>query len=175
MRSAGDEGTMNIGITVIKSRRSIRSFREESVPQEVIRDALECARLAPTARNDQPWLFGVIKREELLSAIAHLTDHGHFIAKAPVCFAIFGERDAKYYLEDCSAATTQLILGLWSHGVGSCWVAGDKKPYAEPIRALLKVPEQYTLVSLVPAGYPSDVPIVRKKNPEEIQFTEEYE
>ena len=125
---------MNIGVTVIKSRRSVRSYKEIPVPEEAIEDALECARQAPSARNEQPWLFGVIRDRSLLQSIADLTDHGKFIAKAALCFAVFTERDAKYFLEDGCAATEQLILGLWSHGVGSCWVAGDKKEYAEPVR-----------------------------------------
>jgi nitroreductase len=165
---------MNIGITVIKSRRSIRSYRETAVPEEVIRDALDCAALAPTARNAQPWLFGVIREKESLQKIAALTENGRFIAEAPLCIAIFGKRDEKYYLEDCSAATSQLILGLWAHGVGSCWVAGDKKEYIEEVRALLGVPPDYTLVSLVPAGYPVEVPPIQKKSREEILFFERY-
>jgi nitroreductase len=165
---------MNIGITVIKSRRTVRSYRETPVPEEVIRDALDCAALAPTARNAQPWLFGIIRDKEMLQKIAALADNGKFLAQAPICFAVFGKRDEKYYLEDCSAATSQLILGLWAHGVGSCWVAGDKKGYAEDVRELLGVPSAYTLVSLVSAGYPVDVPTVTKKSREEILFSERY-
>jgi nitroreductase len=165
---------MNIGITILKSRRSVRSYRESTIPEEVIHDALDCAALAPTARNVQPWLIGTIREKESLGKIATLADNGKFIAKAPVCFAVFGKRDEKYYLEDCSAATIQLILGLWAYGVGSCWVAGDKKGYAEDVRELLGVPPAYTLVSLVPAGYPVEVPSVRKKGREEIFFSEHY-
>jgi nitroreductase len=165
---------MNIGITVIKSRRSVRSYREAPIPEEVIRDALDCAALAPTARNVQPWLFGIVREKETLQKIAAYADYGKFIAQAPVCFAVFGRRDEKYYLEDCSAATNQLILGLWAHGVGSCWVAGDKKEYAEEVRKLLGVPPEYILVSLIPAGYPLELPAVKKKSREEILFQERY-
>ncbi len=165
---------MNIGITIIKSRRSIRSYRETAVPEEAIRDALDCAALAPTARNAQPWLFGVIREKESLRKIAALIENGRFIADAPLCIAIFGKRDEKYYLEDCSAATSQLILGLWAHGVGSCWVAGDKKEYVEGVRALLEVPPEYSLVSLVSAGYPVEVPPIQKKSREEVLFFEKY-
>jgi nitroreductase len=165
---------MNIGITVIKSRRTVRSYRETPIPEEVVRDALDCAALAPTARNAQPWIFGIIRNKDMLQKIAALADNGKFIAQAPICFAVFGKRDEKYYLEDCSAATSQLILGLWAHGVGSCWVAGEKKGYAEDVRALLGVPTAFTLVSLVPAGYPVDIPTVNKKSREEILFSERF-
>ncbi|MDG6257848.1 MAG: nitroreductase family protein [Methanomicrobiaceae archaeon] len=165
---------MNIGITIIKSRRSVRQYRPAPVPSDVINDALECARHAPTANNGQKWLFGVITEKDLLASIADLTDHGTFIADAPVCFAVFGERDWKYYLEDCCAATEQLMLGLWAHGVGSCWVAGDKKDYAGEVGKLLQVPADYTLVSLIPAGYPEDMKLVPKKPLEDILFANRW-
>ncbi len=165
---------MNIGITVIKSRRSVRTYRDTEIPDDVVRDALDCAALAPNARNTQPWLFGIVREKKTLTQIADWVNHGKFIAQAPICFAVFGQRDDKYYLEDCCAATSQLILGLWAHGVGSCWVAGEKKEYAEEVRKLLGVPPAYTLVSLIPAGYPVEVPKIEKKSREEILFSEHY-
>jgi len=165
---------MNLGITIIKSRRSVRQYKDTPVPGDVISDALECARNAPTAKNGQNWVFGVITEKNLLESIAGLTDHGKFIAHAPVCFAVFGERDWTYYLEDCCAATEQLMLGLWAHGVGSCWVAGDKKDYAGEVRDLLQVPPEYTLVSLIPAGYPEDMKLAPKKPLEDISFTNRW-
>lgn len=165
---------MNVGTTIIKCRHSVRSYKPTPVEDPIIRDVLECARLAPTAMNLQPWLIGVIREKELLKKVGGLTDHGKFIADAPVCFAVFGERKAKYYLEDCSAATENIILSLQSYGVGSCWVAGDKKEYAESVRKILNVPDRYTLVSLVPAGYPADIAIQKKKDVDDFVFHETF-
>jgi nitroreductase len=124
--------------------------------------------------NLQPWLFGTITDPELKKKIAGLTDHGTFIADAPVCFAIFGEKSAKYYLEDCCAATENLILALQAYGIGSCWVAGDKKNYVEPVRKLLNVPEAYTLVSLIPAGFAADITLPEKKDIGAVTFSDIY-
>ncbi|HWQ65988.1 MAG TPA: nitroreductase family protein [Methanospirillum sp.] len=165
---------MNLGATLIKSRRSVRSYTEKPVDDSIIRDAFECARVAPTAMNLQPWLFGAVKDKNLLQQIADLTDHGKFIADAAICFAVFGEKNAKYYLEDCSAATENIILCLQGYGVGSCWVAGDKKEYAETVRILLHVPDQYTLVSLIPAGYPKEIQMPKKKVLKEVSFLNEW-
>ena len=165
---------MNVITAVIKGRHSVRKFKPTAIEDPVIHDAIECAVHAPTAMNLQPWLIGTVKKKELLTQIADLTDNGKFIADAPLCFAIFGERTAKYYLEDCCAATENLILGLHAHGVGSCWVAGDKKAYAENIRKLLNVPEKYTLVSLVPAGLPADIAIAPKKETKHVVFCETF-
>lgn len=164
----------NLGLIILRTRHSIRQYKDDPIEEKILKDALECAHLAPTARNEQPWLFGVVRKKETLKKIADLTDHGKFIAGAQVCFAVFGKRDEKYYLEDCSAATTQLIHGLWAYGIGSCWVAGDKKGYAEDVRKLLGVPDTYTLVSLVPAGYPKDLTLADKKDLKDLVFKEHY-
>ena len=165
---------MNVVTTVIKSRHSVRIFKPDPVDPTVIADAIECARHAPTAMNLQPWLFGVIRDKMTLKAVADLTDHGKFIAGAAVCFAIFGEKKEKYFLEDCCAATENLILALQAFGIGSCWVAGDKKGYAEAVRVLLGVPDTFSLVSLVPAGLPADIRIPEKKDLKKILFFEQY-
>ena len=61
---------MNVATTVIKSRHSIRKFKSDPIDELIIKDAIECARHAPTAMNIQPWLFGVIKEKPLLQKIA---------------------------------------------------------------------------------------------------------
>jgi nitroreductase len=165
---------MNIVTTVIKSRHSVRKFKPDPVDDKVIKDAIECAAHAPTAKNVQPWLFGIIKNKEMLKKIAQATDNGKFIADAPLCIAVFGERNEKYYLEDCCAATENLILALQAYGINSCWVAGEKKSYAESIRTLLSVPEKYTLVSLVAAGCPLELTITPKKELKQVVFYEEF-
>jgi nitroreductase len=165
---------MNVVTTVIKARHSVRKYKTGPVDENAVKDAIECARHAPTAMNLQPWLFGVIQDKKVLKTIAQLTDHGTFIADAPLCFAVFGEKKAKYYLEDCCAATENLIIALQAHGIGSCWVAGDKKAYAEAVRKLLNVPDEYTLVSLVPAGIPADISIMKKKELKFIVFKESF-
>ncbi len=168
-------GTVNLAVTVIRSRHSVRNYKDTPVEDKIVKDALDCARLAPTARNEQPWLFGTIRNRDTLREIASLAENARFIADAPICFAVFGQRNAKYYLEDCCAATTQLILALQSWGVGSCWVAGEKKDYAEDVRRLLNVPDGYALVSLLPAGYPEEIDIKKKKILDEVMFFERYE
>jgi nitroreductase len=165
---------MNVVTTVIKSRHSVRKFKPDPIDDKAIRDAIECAAHAPTAMNIQPWLFGVIRNKNILIRIAGLTDHGKFIAESSACFAVFGEKNATYYLEDCCAATENLIIALQAYGITSCWVAGDKKEYAESVRKLLNVPETYTLVSLVAAGNPAEISIARKKEMKKVVFYDEF-
>jgi nitroreductase len=135
------------------TRRSIRRYDDNPIHLKILEQIIDAARLAPTANNRQPWEFIIITDKEMRQKIAELADYGKFIAQAPACVAVFC-KDTKYYLEDCSAATQNILLSAWAQGIGSCWVAGDKKPYCQPISKLLKVPDGYKLVSLIALGYP---------------------
>lgn len=154
-------------IECMKTRRSIRAFQSTPVPREVIEDIVDCGRLAASAINIQPWKFVVVQDAALLEKIGETTDHGKFIAQAPVCIAVLCE-DVKYFLEDGSAATQNILNAAHAHGLGSCWVAGDKKAYAPAVVEMLGMPSTYKLVSLIPIGYPSAQPSPFKKNLEEV-------
>jgi nitroreductase len=139
-------------LEALKTRRSVRHYESTAVPRDVIRDIVDAGRLAPTANNIQPWEFVVVQEAKIRKAIADLTDYGKFIAEAPVCIVVFC-KSTKYALEDGSAATENLLIAATALGLGSCWVAGDKKKYGEAIRTLLRVPEGYGLISLVSIGF----------------------
>ena len=143
-------------LTALKGRRSVRRYAEKEVPRHLVEEIIDCARLAASANNTQPWLFVAVTEEGTRQKIADLTDYGKFIAEAPVCIVVFTKKAEKYHLEDGSAATQNILVAATALGLGSCWVAGDKKHYAERVRLLLGVPDEYTLISLVPVGYPAD-------------------
>ena len=160
-------------IECLKTRRSVRSYRSDAVDRAVIEDIVDCARLAATAINVQPWQFVAVTEAAALAKIASITDYGKFIADVPCCIAVFCEK-GKYYLEDGSAATQNILLAAHAHGLGSCWVAGDKKQYCEQIRRLLGVPESHTLVSLVAIGRAESVPSPAKKSLNEALHWERF-
>ena len=149
-------------LEMLKTRRSVRAYKRAPVPRKTIEDIVDCGRFAPTANNVQPWEFVVVTDTELLRKIAAATDHGKFIADAPVCVIVLS-KETKYYLEDGSAATQNILLAAHAHGLGSCWVAGDKKPYASEICRLVGAPSGYKLVSLIPIGYPMETPQKKKR------------
>lgn len=142
-------------IKAIKTRRSIREYSGKKISKSSLEELVDAARFAPTARNVQPWEFIVITEKSLLKKIADITENGRFIEFSGACIVIFCE-DTKYYLEDGSAATTNILNAATNFGIGSCWVAGDKKPYAPEIAKLLGVPLGFKLVSLISLGYPLD-------------------
>jgi nitroreductase len=149
-------------IACLKTRRSVRLFRETAIDRSVVEDIVDCARLAATANNAQPWTFIAVDDVEVRKTIAGMTEWGKFIAQAPVCVVVLCRR-TRYYLEDGSAATQNLLNAARAHGLGSCWVAGDKKPYAAAIAELLGAPADTLLVSLVALGKPNEDPSPAKK------------
>lgn len=161
---------MNEAIHIIKKRRSVRKFKPRPVSEEIIRDVLDCARLAPTANNLQPWLFGAITEPHLKNQLADLANYGRFIKDCAVCFAVFADSTKKYFIEDGCAATENILLACTAHGIGSCWVAGHKKEYAEDVRKLLNVLEPFVLIALIAAGYSEKSPSPKKKILSEVTF-----
>ena len=139
-------------LDAIRERESGRRFRSEPLSKETIETLMDAARLAPSAMNLQPLEFVAVTDQEMRERIADATDYGKFIAEAPLCIAVFC-KDAKYYLEHGSAAVENILIAATALGLGSCWVAGDKKSYANTIRELLSIPTGYKLIALIPVGY----------------------
>jgi len=139
-------------LKAIKNRRSVRSFNSKPVPASTIEELIDCARVATTARNIQPWEFVAVTKREVLETLGALIENAKFIAQCNCCIAVFC-KDTKYYLEDGCAATQNLLIAATDLGIASCWVAGDKKEYIQEVRELLSVPGGFKLVSLVALGY----------------------
>ena len=160
-------------IEALKTRRSVRVYTRQPPPRQILEDLIDCGRLAATAINIQPWEFVVVTDPEMLRKIAQATDYGRFIVDAPVCVAVLCQ-DTKYYLEDGSAATQNILVAAHAHGLGACWVAGDKKPYASDICRLIGAPKGYKLVSLIPLGYPAETPEKPKRPLSDVLHWETY-
>jgi nitroreductase len=160
-------------IEALKTRRCVRAYTGESVPREIIEDLIDCGRLAPTARNVQPWEFVVVTDPGMLRKIAQTTDFGRHIADAAVCILVLC-KETKYYLEDGSAATENILLAARAHGLGACWVAGDKKAYTGEILKLIGAPKGYKLISLIPVGRPLEQPVQDKRPPSELLHWERF-
>lgn len=146
-------------LEAIKARRSVREYEDKPMHKNLIERIVDCGRVAPTARNEEPWEFIAITDKKTLNEIADITDYGKFL-KHSACTIIVCCKDTKYYLEDGCAATENMMIGAASLGIGSCWVAGDKKSYCEKILKCVKAPADYKLVSIIPLGYPA-----KKQNP----------
>ena len=97
-------------IEALRTRRSVWAYKADPVDKDAIETIVDCGRLAATAINIQPWEFVVVTDPALRKRIAATTDHGPFIADAPVCIVVLS-KDTKYYVEDGCAATQNIPRG----------------------------------------------------------------
>ena len=158
---------------VIRTRRSVRKYQDKPIAKELLETIVDAGRLAATARNEQPWEFIVVTDPQLKAQVAAATDHGKFIAQAAALIAVFC-KDCKYFLEEGSAATQNILLAAHGLGIGSCWIAGDKKDYAPEVADILGVPAGFRLISLVALGYPAEQPQKAKRPLSEVLHWERF-
>ena len=149
-------------LDIFKDRISVREYGDKPVEKEKLEKIVDAGRFAATARNEQPWEFVVATGKDKIRELAAITDHGKFMSGAAASIAVFC-KDTKYYLEDGSAATENILLAAAALGLGACWIAGDKKHYAPAIAKALGVPENYKLISIISLGYPKEKPQLHQK------------
>ncbi len=137
----------------ISKRASIREYQPNPIEKEALKKLVDAGRRAPTARAVEPWEFVVVTQKDTLRQLGGIAENGRFIQDAAACIAVFSA-ETKYYLEDCCAATENILLAATELGLGACWVAGDKKPYVREVAELLKAPPNLKLISLIALGWP---------------------
>ena len=140
-------------LEAIAKRVSVREFKNDPISKEIIEGIIDAGRRAPSARAVEPWEFIVVDDKKALNTLTDLIPNGPFIKDSACCIVVYC-KDTKYYLEDGVAATENMLLVISDFGLGACWVAGDKKPYAEAVSKLLSVPKDLKLISLIPIGLP---------------------
>ncbi len=144
-------------LKALYERASVREYKDEPISKDKLEQVIEAGRQAPTAKLEEPWEFVIVTDKNKIKELANITDYGKFMANAAAAIAVFC-RDIKYYLEDGCAATENILVAATALGIGSCWVAGDKKSYAGKIAVALSVPEGLKLVSIISLGYPKEPP-----------------
>lgn len=147
----------------LKTRRSIRTFAPGAdVPAAAIDQMIDCARLAPTAMNKQPWTFLVVRDAATRARVVELAGHGEFLLTAPVGIAVcLDEWD--YWKEDGSAAVMALLLAAHAQGLGACWLSMEPHAYAPGVKSLLGVPDNVHLLAIVAVGQPAEEPTPEKR------------
>jgi nitroreductase len=147
---------------VLRTRRSIRKYRTDSVPDEKIEKVLEAARIAPSADNRQPWDFVVIRGRQKIRELEEATYPGsEFVGQAPVVIVACANPETcgtrqdgvKYYMVDIGIAFQQLMLAAWELGLGTCWVVDFRE---DRLRKALSLPHQTIPIALTPLGYPDE-------------------
>jgi len=145
----------------IFTRRSIRVYRPDRIPEEMITTLLKSAMSAPSAKNTQPWHFIIINDRKLLDKIVEFHPYASMLDSAPMAIAICGdlqiEPSREYVAVDCSAATENILLAAHSLGLGGVWLGiYPKKERMDELTELLSLPEYIMPVSLIALGYPAE-------------------
>jgi nitroreductase len=164
---------MKDAIAALKARRSIRTYAARPVERKIIEEMIDCARLAPTAMNDQPWDFVVITGKEDLAHIPRLLGHAEFIANAAFCVLVLA-RESGCAVEDCCAATQNLLIAAEAFGLGACWVAGAGQAYAPVVAKAFGAPESRRLISIVSCGYAAEAPVIEKRTLPDVLHWERF-
>jgi nitroreductase len=164
---------------VILKRRSIRAYKKKDIPDVVLEQILEAARLAPSASNLQPWKFIIIKDPERKKEVAGICKQREWIADASVIIAGVGTNpdyrmgsEQPAYQIDISTAFAQMSLAAVNEGLGVCWIGSF---FMDEAKKFLKIPEKFPLVGFLTIGYPDEIPGPKeRKTLEQIICYEEW-
>jgi nitroreductase len=136
----------------IRTRRTVREFTPDPVPDAIVHKILQAGRWAPSSSNTQPWHFIVVRDRDTLAAIGRIATQGTFIGQAPLAIAIVMENAGRPQL-DAGRALQQMELMAWSEGLGMCFVGLRAAEQQAAIKALLHIPEAMELITVLPFGY----------------------
>ncbi len=158
----------------IRTRRSIRKYKPNSIPIEKLRIVLETARLAPSSGNLQPWRFVIVQNADRKKTLATIANNQMFLADAAAIIVAIGDPEIskRWYNKDVMIALEHMVLAAAALGYGTCWIGAFDE---EGIKRLLKIPEEMSVIALLPIGIPDETPPPRsRKETSEIFFEEEY-
>ncbi|MCL0035795.1 nitroreductase family protein [Thermodesulfovibrionales bacterium] len=156
----------------IKGRRSVRSYQNKPIPEEVLTRILETARIAPSGSNRQSWKFVVVTAKETRKRLAEAANNQYFVGEAPVVIAAVGLHPEKVMScgipadpVDVAIAIDHMTLAAVEEGLGTCWIGAFSQ---EKVCKILEVPSSFRVIELLTLGYPADSPPtkVRKSLPE---------
>lgn len=149
-------------IDVILKRRSIRKFTDQLVERETLVQLLRAAMAAPTAMNAQPWEFVVITEKAVMDQFRSRLLFAKMNAPAAIC--VLGssrmqknKAGEKFWVQDCSAATENIVLAATALGLGSVWIGIHPVTiFKREVHAILNLPEGVTPLNLIFLGYPGE-------------------
>ncbi len=145
----------------IVSRRSIRKFTDQAIPDDRLNELLKAGFAAPSAGNQQPWHFIIIDDRKILNAVTHYHENAQMLKEAPAAIVICGdplsEKYKGYWVQDCSAATENILLAAHAMGLGAVWLGiYPRDNRVAQTKALLGLPEAVLPLAIIALGYPAE-------------------
>lgn len=141
----------------ILTRRSVRSYTEAQVADDLVKKMLEAAMSAPSAGNQQPWQFVVITDRKILEAITGVHPYAEMLNRAPLAIVVCGDLDRERYsgfwVQDCSAAVQNLLIAARALGLGAVWLGVyPLEDRIKGIRDIVGLPESIIPLAVVSVG-----------------------
>ncbi len=150
-------------LEAIFTRRSVRKFKPDLISESDLQDLLRAGMQAPSAKNEEPWHFVVIDDPEYLHAIPDFHPHAKMLLEAPLAILVCSDRKLETkrasWLQDCSAATQNILLAAHAKGLGAVWLGiFPDSERVLGITSLVNLPKDIRPVSLVAVGHPASQP-----------------
>jgi nitroreductase len=148
-------------LEAIFTRRSIRAYTSQPVSVDTIENLLRAAMQAPSAGNQQAWQFVAVTSRPQLNALAEALPYGRMLTTAPlgiiVCGDLEHEKSKGYWVQDCSAATQNILLAAHALGLGAVWLGVyPREDRVRDVRQTLGIPESYIPLCAIAVGYPAE-------------------
>ena len=158
----------------ILSRRSIRKYSAELIPEDILSELLNAAMSGPSSSSEQPWYFVVISDRKVLDEIPQFHAYSSMLREALMAVVVCGdltlEKTPGVWVQDCSAATENLLIAAHAKGLGAVWLG--VYPIKERVagtRKLLGLPDYIIPLNIIAIGYPAEVkPPAGRYNPERV-------
>jgi len=162
-------------LSLIFGRRSVRVYSPGQISEETVTKLLEAAMAAPSAMSKDPWRFIVVRRPEMLRSLAETLAGGKMLATATLGMVVCGDLDStlarqlSFLLQDCSAATENLLLAAHGLGLGACWVGVHPDETAlQRLKEMFGLPPSVIPMAVVSLGLPGE------SLPARTRFNREY-
>ncbi len=147
----------------IATRVSVRTYLDKSVDDATIEKLLRAGMAAPSAMNKQPWHFVVVTDKQQLVALSDANPNAGMLAEAPLAIVVCGDLDraiegigSEYWVQDCSAATQNILLAANAMGLGTVWTGSYPiKERCDAISQILQLPENMIPLNIIVIGYPA--------------------
>jgi nitroreductase len=148
-------------LKAILTRRSIRKYSDKNIPEEYYEILLKAAMHAPTARNKQPWHFIIISDRKILNKLSEVNSSWQMLKNAAVAIVVCGDRNLEdaesFIIQDCAAATQNILLAAHELGLGTVWLGvHPREDRLLPLIKLLQIPDHILPVSMISVGKPNE-------------------
>lgn len=145
----------------ILTRRSVRKYNKKKLSKRIVKELLEAAMSAPSAGNEQPWHFIIIDNLKILEKVPTFHNHAQMLKDASLAILVCSDtqldKHKGMWIQDCSAATQNILLAVRAKGLGAVWLGiFPREERIKGMKELLNTPDNIIPFSLISIGYPAE-------------------